>query len=123
MSTLTALDWPRLLATPMTRWYLDRESWDTGQCVWQEGCPGAVVAYVEYRVAGLPYDPHDTGFDAADLVCSKHLPDMIAHALEEPLVADTVVEVGVDPAYLRLTGVDPAFVEAEFNNHAMGVSA
>jgi len=123
MSTLTALDWPRLLATPMTRWYLDRESWDTGQCGWQDDCPDAVVAYVEYRVAGLPYDPHHIGSDEADLVCAAHLSDLITHATGEPLVLETVVEVGVDPAFLRLTGVDPAFVEAEFNSHAMGVSA
>ena len=124
-TTLQALDWPTLLATPMTRWYLDRESWDhrdpwePGQCVWQENCPNQVVAYVEYQVAALPGDPHETGFDAADLVCTKHLPDMIAHALQEPLVADTVVEVGVDPALLRLTGVS----RDGFNEAAMGVSA
>jgi len=122
MSTLTVLDWPRLLNTPDTRWYLDREPWEPGQCVWQEGCRGQVVAYVVYRVAALPGDPHNTGFDAADLVCSKHLSDMITHALEEPLVADTVVEVGVDPALLRLTGVDPTVV-ARFNDGAVGVSA
>jgi len=127
-TTLQALDWPRLLNTPDTRWYLDRGDWDRdpwepGQCAWQDDCPNAVVAFIEYRVAALPHDPHDTGFDAADLVCSKHLPDMITHALQEPLVADTVVEVGVDPALLRLTGVDPAFVDAKFNKHALGVSA
>jgi len=119
MSTLTALDWPALLATPMTRWYLDREPWGTGQCAWQDDCPHPVVAYVEYRVAGLPYDPHDTGFDAADLVCAHHLPDLIEYATGEPLVAGTVVEVGVDPALLRLTGVDPSVV-ARFNDGAMG---
>ncbi len=124
MSTLTALDWPRLLNTPDTRWYLDRGLGDIAvdQCVYQDDCPHPVVAFVEYQVAALPHDPHDTGFDAADLVCSKHLPDMITHALQEPLGADTVVEVGVDPALLRLTGVDPAVV-ARFNDGALGVSA
>ena len=124
MSTLTALDWPRLLNTPDTRWYLDTHDWDwVGQCGWQIDCSGAVVAYVEYRVAGLPYDPHDIGSDESDLVCAAHLTDLIEYATGEPLVADTVVEVGVDPALLRLTGVDPAFVDAKFNKHALGVSA
>ena len=124
MSTLTVLDWPRLLNTPDTRWYLDRGLGDIAvdQCGWQIDCSGAVVAYVEYQVAGLPYDPHDIGSDESDLVCSEHLPDLIEYATEEPLVAGTVVEVGVDPALLRLTGVDPSVVD-QFNKHALGVSA
>jgi len=120
MSTLTALDWPTLLATPKTRWYLDCESWGTAQCAWRDDCDNAVMAFVEYQIGGLPYDPHDTGLSCADLVCAAHLPDLIEDVTGEPLVAETVVEVGVDPAFLRLTGVDPAFVEAEFNSHAMG---
>jgi len=126
MSTLTVLDWPRLLNTPDTRWYLDREPWGTAQCAWQHDCPDPVVAYVEYRVVVLPGDsdhPDAIDFDEAGLVCAAHLPDLIGHAVGEPLVADTVVEVGVDPALLRLTGVDPAFVDAKFNKHALGVAA
>jgi len=123
MSTLTALDWPRLLNTPDTRWYLDREPWDTGQCGWQEDCRNPAVAYVDYRVARLLGGVlDDIGSDEGELACSKHLPDLITHALKEPLVAGTVVEVGVDPALLRLTGVDPAVVD-QFNKHALGVSA
>ena len=126
MSTLTVLDWPRLLSTPDTRWYLDREPWGTGQCAWQDDCPDTIVACFEYRVAVLPGDAlpgeHESVWDYQDVVCSYHLPDLIAHATGEPLVAGTVVEVGVDPALLRLTGVDPAVV-ARFNDGALGVSA
>jgi len=123
MSTLTVLDWPRLLSSPYTRWYLDRGDWDcVGQCGWQNDCPDTVVAYVEYEVATLPGDSVNDGWHSADPVCSHHLPDLIAHATGEPLVAGTVVEVGVDPALLRLTGVDPAVVD-QFNKHALGVSA
>ena len=122
MSTLTVLDWPRLLNTPDTRWYLDREPWVTGQCACAWACPNPVVAYAEYEVATLPGYSINNGWHSADPVCSKHLPDMIAHALEEPLVGGTVVEVGVDPALLRLTGVDPAVV-ARFNDGAIGVAA
>lgn len=122
MSTLTALDWPVLLATPDTRWYLDREPWGTGQCGWQDDCDDAVVAYVEFEIATLPGDSDDGGWHANDPVCSHHLADLITHVLEEPLVYGTVVEVGVDPALLRLTGVDPAVVD-QFNKHALGVAA
>ncbi len=123
MSTLTVLDWPRLLNTPDTRWYLDREPWELmSQCVCAWACPNPVVAYVEYQVDGLPGDSDDSGWHADDPVCSHHLPDMITHALQEPLVAGTVVEVGVDPALLRLTGVDPSVV-ARFNDHALGCAA
>jgi len=128
-TTLQALDWPRLLNTPDTRWYLDRESWGAGQCTWGAGqctwaigCPDPVVAYAEYEVATLPGDSINDGWHSADPVCSHHLPDLIAHATGEPLVAGTVVEVGVDPALLRLTGVDPSVV-ARFNDGALGVSA
>ncbi len=122
-TTLTALDWPTLLATPDTRWYLDRHDWDwVGQCGWQIDCSGAVVAHVEYMVAALPGDPYDDGWNPDELVCSHHLADLIEHALEDLIVLDTVVEVGVDPALLRLTGVDPAVV-ARFNDGAMGCAA
>jgi len=128
MSTLTVLDWPALLAIPDTRWYLDRGLGDIAVdlCVYQDDCPHPVVAFVEYRVAVSPSDPHVTGYEAADLVCSQHLPDFIDFVLHvpgcNPLVAGTVVEVGVDPALLRLTGVDPAVV-ARFNDGALGVAA
>lgn len=128
-TTLTTIDWAALLLTPQTRWYLDRGQWDhrdpwePGQCVWQESCPNQVIAYIEYQVAASPSDPHETGFYADELVCANHLADLIAYALDSPggnpLVAETVVEVGVDPAYLRLMGVDPAVV-ARFNDGAMG---
>ena len=125
-TTLTTIDWPRLLLTPQTRWYLDREPWECGQCVWQESCPNQVIAYIEYQVAASPSDPHETGFYADELVCAKHLADFIAYVLHvpgcNPLVDGTVVEVGVDPALLRLTGVDPAVV-ARFNDHALGCAA
>ncbi len=123
MGTLTVLDWPALLAIPDTRWYLDCTTWDgDGRCAWQNDCGDPFVAWVEYEVAGLPGDPY--GFDSheTDVVCSHHLPDLITHVTEEPLVAGTVVEVGVDPALLRLTGVDPAVV-ARFNDGALGVAA
>jgi len=123
MSTLTALDWPRLLNTPDTRWYLDRDSWGAGQCIGTIDCPGPVVAYAEYEVATLPGDSVNDGWHSADPVCAAHLPDLIAHTTGEPLVVGTVVEVGVDPALLRLTGVDPAFVDAKFNKHALGCAA
>ncbi len=127
MSTLAALDWPRLLDTPITRWYLDRGPWGTGQCGWQDDCDDVVVAYVEFEVCGLPGDADsDHGRRCEDLVCTAHLPAFIAYATDcpggNPLVADTVVEVGVDPALLRLTGVDPAIV-TRFNDGALGVTA
>jgi len=120
MSTLTVLDWPRLLNTPDTRWYLDRGDWGTGQCAW--ACPNPMVAYAEYQVAGLPGDDEQDGWHANNPACTYHLPDLIAHATGEPLVAGTVVEVGVDPALLRLTGVDPTVV-ARFNDGPIGVAA
>jgi len=124
MSTLTVLDWPALLATPDTRWYLDPDDWEWAcQCSWQVDCPDAVFACAEYQVCELPGDTSSTDFlDRYVIVCPKHLPDLIAHATGEPLVGGTVVEVGVDPALLRLTGVDPAVV-ARFNDGAIGVSA
>jgi hypothetical protein len=122
MSTLTVLDWPRLLDTPTTRWYLDREAWGAGQCIGTIGCPDPVVAYAEYEVATLPGDSVNDGWHSADPVCAAHLPAIITHATGEPLVAGTVVEVGMDPALLRLTGVDAAVV-ARFNDGALGVSA
>ncbi len=123
MSTLTVLDWPRLLSTPDTRWYLDREPWGTGQCTWSVYCRDTVVACVDYQVRELPDDTSDPDFlDCEELVCSKHFAALITHATGEPLVAGTVVEVGVDPALLRLTGVDPTAVD-QFNKHALGVSA
>ncbi len=128
MSTLTVLDWPRLLNTPDTRWYLDREPWATiGQCEWQNDCLAPVIAYVSYMVEDLPGDASPVDFLNRDgLVCSHHLPALIAYATDSPggnpLVAGTVVEVGVDPALLRLTGVDPAVV-ARFNDGALGCAA
>jgi len=128
MSTLTVLDWPRLLATPDTRWYLDREPWEgAGQCAWRDDCPNPVATCFVFQVAVLPGDAlpgeHcESSWDYQDLVCAHHLPDLITHATGEPLVAGTVVEVGVDPALLRLTGVDPSVV-ARFNDGALGVSA
>ncbi len=124
MSTLTALDWPTLLDTPTTRWYLDREPWDIpARCNWGVDCPYAVIAYVEYQVCELPGASSNPNFlDRSELVCSRHLPAVIEHATSEPLMLDTVVEVGVDPALLRLTGVDPA-IAARFNDGALGVSA
>jgi len=126
MSTLTVLDWPRLLNTPDTRWYLDREPW-SGKCSDSDGgccdCDAPVIAYVEYEICGLPGDAaSDQRRSCADLVCADHLPDLITQATGEPLVAGTVVEVGVDPALLRLTGVDPA-VQEQFNKHALGCAA
>jgi len=123
MSTLTALDWPRLLNTPDTRWYLDREPWnETSECEYSPDCSEPPVAYVEYQVGTLPGDADDWPFDWHTAVCADHLPDLIAHATGEPLVVGTVVEVGVDPALLRLTGVDPAVVD-QFNKHALGCAA
>ncbi len=125
MSTLTVLDWPALWGTPDTRWYLDRTPWGTAQCAWQNDCSDPVVAYVEYRVVVLPGDsdhPDDIDFDESGLSCAAHLPAVIEYATGEPLVAGTVVEVGVDPALLRLTGVDPSVV-ARFNDGALGVPA
>ncbi len=126
MSTLTVLDWPRLLNTPDTRWYLvpEPDDWDVlTQCTWAVDCHDTVVAYVDYQVCELPDDTPDLDFlDCEELVCSKHLAALIADATGEPLVAGTVVEVGVDPALLRLTGVDPAVV-ARFNDGAIGVAA
>ncbi len=121
MSTLTALDWPTLLATPMTRWYLDREPWDEfSECSYTRRCAEMPAAYVEYQVCTLPGDTSNPNFlNRGDLVCSKHLPALIEFATGEPLVAETVVEVGVDPALLRLTGVS----RDGFNEAAMGVSA
>ncbi len=114
MSTLTVLDWPALLATPGTRWYLDREPWELmSQCTWAVDCPDVVVACVDYQVRELPEDTSDPDFlDCEELVCSKHLAALIADATGEPLVDGTVVEVGVDPALL-----------ARFNDGALGVSA
>lgn len=130
MSTLAVLDWDRLLATPDTRWYLDPDEW-TGKCFHSDGgcwdCDAPVIAFVEYEICGLPGDAaSDQGRSCADLVCADHLPELIAYALDSPggnpLVADTVVEVGVDPALLRLTGVDPA-VQERFNDGALGCAA
>jgi len=124
MSTLPVLDWPRLLSTPDTRWYLDRTPWDEiSECSYNRRCAEMPAAYVEYQVCTLPGDTSNPNFvNRGELVCSKHLPGLIAHATGEPLVGGTVVEVGVDPALLRLTGVDPAVV-ARFNDGALGVSA
>ncbi len=124
MSTLTVLDWPRLLVIPDTRWYLDHEAWDQiGHCTWSAGdCSDPAAAYAEYQVCDPPGDTYPMELTRAGLVCSHHLPDLIAHATGEPLVAGTVVEVGVDPALLRLMGVDSAVVD-RFNKHALGVSA
>ncbi len=129
MGTLTVLDWPRLLSTPDTRWYLDRDDWaaDMGQCACQDDCTNPVVAGFVFQVAvlpghALPGEHCESSWDYQDLVCAHHLPDLITHATGEPLVAGTVVEVGVDPALLRLTGVDPAVV-ARFNDGALGCSA
>jgi len=124
MSTLTVLDWPRLLNTPDTRWYLDRDDWPwSDRCGWANDCPGPVVAYAEYEIATLPGDAQSEENPwQGEPVCSHHLPELITHATGEPLVDGTVVEVGVDPALLRLTGVDPAVVD-QFNKHALGVSA
>jgi len=127
MSTLTVLDWPVLLATPDTRWYLDRLPWslDTGRCAWQADCHDPVVAYMDYQIVALPGDSKDSDdidCDESGLVCSAHLPAIIEYVTGEPLVVGTVVEVGVDPALLRLTGVDPAVV-ARFNDDALGVLA
>jgi len=124
MSTLTVLDWPRLLSTPDTRWYLDHDSWNQiGHCTWAAGdCSDPAAAYAEYQVCTLPGDTFPMDLTRAGLVCAAHLPDLITHATGEPLVLGTVVEVGVDPALLRLTGVDPAVV-ARFNDAAIGVAA
>jgi len=123
-TTLQALDWPRLLNTPDTRWYLDRTPWDEiSECSHSRRCAEMPAAYVEYQVCTLLGDTSNPNFlNRGDLVCSKHLPDLITHATGEPLVSGTVVEVGVDPALLRLTGVDPAVVD-QFNKHALGVAA
>jgi len=122
MSTLTVLDWPTLLSTPDTRWYLDRTPWTTGKCAWQTDCHDPVVAYVEYQVVVLPGDSIGVDCDESGLACAAHLPAIIEYVTGEPLVVGTVVEVGVDPALLRLTGVDPTVV-ARFNDGAVGVSA
>ncbi len=122
MSTLIALDWPRLLNTPDTRWYLDRESWEQHSQCSNLGCTEPPMAYFEYQVSILPGDANDWTNDQYELVCATHLPYMIEYVTGEPLVDGTVVEVGVDPALLRLTGVDPAVVD-QFNKHALGVSA
>jgi hypothetical protein len=124
MSGLIALDWATLLDTPHTRWYLDAGSWDYPcNCEWTQDCHTIAVAYIEYQVCGLPGDADtDQRLDHGDLVCPTHLSDIITHAVGEPLVLDTVVEVGVYPAYLRLSGVDPALVE-RFNAYAYGVGA
>ncbi len=127
MATLTGLDWPTLLDTLLTRWYLVPNDWDlVSQCAWQTDCPDPVVAYASYDVCELPGDTSPTDFLSRDeLVCSHHLPDLIRYATNcpggNPLAGGTVVEIGVDPALLRLTGVDPAVI-ARFNDAAMGVS-
>jgi len=122
MSTLTVLDWPTLLAIPDTRWYLDRGNLEYVECCRRWDCPNPVVAFVTYQVGVLPGDD-DSGREYEQWVCADHLTETITYVTGEPLVAGTVVEVGVDPALLRLTGVDPAFVDAKFNKHALGVSA
>jgi hypothetical protein len=125
MSGLIALDWATLLDTPHTRWYLDdRPSfvlYYIYECEWTLDCLGIAVAFVEYQVCGLPGDDaDDQRLDHGDLVCAAHLPDIITHATGEPLVLDTVVEIGVNPVYLRLTDVAPALVE-RFHPYAYGV--
>jgi hypothetical protein len=124
MSGLIALDWATLLDTPHTRWYLDAGSWDYPcNCEWTQDCHTIAVAYIEYQVCGLPGDSDpDQRLDNSDLVCAAHLPDSITHATGEPLVLDTVVEIGVKPAYLLYTDVAPDLME-RFNAYAYGVGA
>lgn len=88
MSTIAALDWPRLLDTPITRWYLDRGPWGTGQCGWQDDCDGVAVAYVEFEVCGLPGDaPRAARRRCEDLVCAAHLSAFIAYATDRRTAA------------------------------------
>lgn len=104
--------WGTLLNLPRTRWYGDRNADWFGMFPCDE-CNATVVAVMEWQIG--EFDEHY--FRHA---CPACLPKLVTNlARSDALAEGTVIEVEVDPAWLRLTNTPSAIVD-RFGTHSLG---
>jgi len=126
LDTPTDTEWATLTGLHRTRWFTNpAANWtDVRRC---EQCTNPAVAILDYLTTtlngdGIAIDPDDHAITYCGLCLPDNLPALISELLWPPLAEETVVEIELDSAWLRLVDA-PRTVTDRLGTFALGCAA